>query len=127
MKNASTEISLSAHPSLATRDIYHKTVAPFTKEILDADEPILVGNIQLLHFTGGPTNKRRTGNIWGDWGPDRSVAVVTAVGVPVEELLSDIVMNARIAVINLECDCEEAWIKPLEEGWQTQSVDQWME
>ena len=94
---------------------------------MDAEKPILLVNLPSLNFTCGPTNQRITGNIWGSWDPDRSVAVVTAVGVPVEELLSDIVMNARIAVINLECDCEEAWIKPLEEGWQTQSVDQWME
>ena len=34
------------------------------------------------------------------------LAVVTAVGVPVEEVLSKIGMNARRAVIHLESDCE---------------------
>ena len=36
-------------------------------------------------------------------------------------------MDARIAVIHLECDYEEYWLNPLEEGWITQSVDQWSE
>ena len=39
-------------------------------------------------------------------GPDRLLSVITAVGVPVEEALSDIGMNARRAVIRLECDGE---------------------
>ena len=40
------------------------------------------------------------------WEPYGSLAVVTAVGVPVEEFLSNIVMNNKREVINLECDCE---------------------
>ena len=61
------------------------------------------------------------------WDLDRSLAVVTAVGVPVDEALEDIVRNARREVINLECDCEEDWLNPLEEGWLIQSMDQWVE
>ena len=53
--------------------------------------------------------------------------MITAVGVPVEEALSDIEMNARIAVIHLERDGGEEWINSLEEGWRTQSVDQWVD
>ena len=44
----------------------------------------------------------------GDWDLDISVAVVTDVGVPMEEDLLDIGINARREVICLECDCEEA-------------------
>ena len=44
------------------------------------------------------------------------VVVITAVGVPVEKVLSDIGMNPRRAVICLECDDEEEWINSLEEG-----------
>ena len=50
-----------------------------------------------------------------------------AVGVLVEEAFLDIGMNFRRVVIHFECDYEEDWLKPLEEGWQTQSVDQWVE
>ena len=53
--------------------------------------------------------------------------MVTTVGVIVGEALSDIIMNAMRLVVNLEYDCEKYWIKSLGEGWQTQSVDQWVE
>ena len=49
------------------------------------------------------------------------------MGITVEEAMSDIGMNDRRAVINLECDFEEECIKSLEEGWTTQSVEQWLE
>ena len=64
-------------------------------------------NIPPVRFIGGPTNQLRTGNIQGDWDPDISVSVVTSVGVTVEEVLSDIGMNSRIALIHLEFDCDE--------------------
>ena len=63
-----------------------------------------------MSFIGGTSNKGRTGNIQGEWNQDRLVSVVTAVGVPVEEALSDIVMNARREVTHLECDFEEDWL-----------------
>ena len=53
--------------------------------------------------------------------------MVTAVGVPVDEALEDIGRNTSTEVINLECDCEEDWLNPLEEGWPIQSMDQWVE
>ena len=53
--------------------------------------------------------------------------MVTAVGVPVDEALEDIGRNTRREGINLECDYEEDWLNPLEEGWLIQSVDQWLE
>ena len=61
------------------------------------------------------------------WDLDRSVAVVTAVGVPVDEALEDIGRNARREVIHLKCDYEEDWLNPLEEGWLIQSMNQWVE
>ena len=45
----------------------------------------------------------------------------------VEEELSDNGINARRVVIHLEFDCEEDWLKSLEEGWWTQSVSHWVE
>ena len=33
------------------------------------------------------------------------------MGVPVEEALSDTGMNYRIALVHLECDCKEYWIR----------------
>ena len=35
-------------------------------------------------------------------------------------------MNTRRAVIHLEYDCGELWIKKSGEGSQTQSVSQWL-
>ena len=35
------------------------------------------------------------GNIQGEWDPDRLVAVITAVGVPLDGALEDIVRNAK--------------------------------
>ena len=70
-----------------------------------------MGYIPPLTFSGPPTNQVRIGNMQGDWDPDRLVAVVTDLRVPVEDALLDIRMNARREVINLECDCEESWIK----------------
>ena len=78
----------------------------FIKEILDTDKPILVVNISPLKFAGGTIKKGIKGSINGAWYPDRSVRVVTAVGVLVGEVFSYIGMNYRRAVINLECDCE---------------------
>ena len=54
-----------------------------------------------MNFAGGTIKQEITGNMKGSWDPDRSVVVLTPVGVPVEEALSDIRMNARIEVINL--------------------------
>ena len=49
--------------------------------------------------------------------------MITYVGVPLEEALSYIGINARRAEIHLECDGEEEWIKSIEEGWRTQTVE----
>ena len=81
-------------------------MALFTKEISDADEPYLVENLPPLKFAGGPTNQGRKGKNQGDWDPDRSVSVIKAVGIPVDEALLEIGMNSRRAVIHLEFDCE---------------------
>ena len=54
-----------------------------------------------MKFTGDPTKQVITVNIQGVWDPGISVVVVTAVGVPVEEVLSDIGMNSKRAVIHL--------------------------
>ena len=66
-----------------------------------------------MKFASGNTNQVITGNIQGVWDPDISVAVITAVGIPVEEVLLCIGMNDRRAVINLERDCEEDLLKSL--------------
>ena len=48
-----------------------------------------------MKFASGNTNQVITGNIQGVWDPDISVAVITAVGIPVEEVLLCIGMNAH--------------------------------
>ena len=99
----------------------------FTKEKMKEDKPVTVVNLPPVRFIGVPSNQVRTGNIQEAWATYRSVEVVTAVDLLVEEALADIGMNSRRAVIHLECDCEEDWLKSLEEGWRTQSVSQWVE
>ena len=56
-----------------------------------------------------PPKQVITGNIRGLWDPDKSVEVVTAVGVPLEEAFTNIGINAWREVINLEYDYEEDW------------------
>ena len=79
--------------------IDHQTVVIFTKESLDANKPISVVNIPPLKFSGVPTRQVIKGNIQGARDTDRSVAVVTEVGTPVEEAFLGITMNSRRAVI----------------------------
>ena len=73
---------------------------------MDAYKPVPVVNIPPMSFIGVPSKQGITGNIHGVWDPDRSVAVVTSVVVPVEESLPGIGVNSRRAVVNLECDGE---------------------
>ena len=68
---------------------------------MDADKPVPVVNLPAVRFIGGHTKQVITGNIQGSWDADRSISVVAAVGIPVEESFSDIGMNARRAVIRL--------------------------
>ena len=69
-----------------------------------------------MRFIGGASKQGRAGNIQGLWYPDRSIVVITSVGVLVEESLSKIVINYRRAVIRLEFVGEGEWINSLEEG-----------
>ena len=62
----------------------HHPVVLFTKENMDANSPVPLVNLPHVRFIGGPSNQGRTFNIQGVWDPDISVAVVTAVVVPVE-------------------------------------------
>ena len=85
---------------------------------MDADKPVPVVNIPPVRFIGVPSKQVRTGNIQGVCYPGRSVAAVTALGVPMEEVLSGIGMNSKRKLIHLEFDCEEYCLKSLEEGWK---------
>ena len=73
----------------------------FTKENIYSDKPVPVVNLPLVRFIGVPKRQEITGIIKGYLNPHTSVEVVKAVGVPVEEVLSDIGMNSRKAVIHL--------------------------
>ena len=68
---------------------------------MDSDKPVLVVNPPPVRFISGHSRQVSTGNIKKAWDPDISVAVVTAVGVPVEEELLDIGMNSERSVIHL--------------------------
>ena len=65
---------------------------------MNADKPVPVVNIPPVKCIG---HQVITGNIQGSWYPEISVAVITTVGVPVEEALADIVMNSINVVIHL--------------------------
>ena len=101
VENASTEFSFAAHPSMVKEGSYHQPVVLFTKENMNVDKPFPVVNLPPVRFIGGPSKQGITVNIQGVWEPDISVVVVTSVGVPVEEVLSDIGMNSKRAVIHL--------------------------
>ena len=98
----------------------------FTKYNIDTYKPVPVVNIPPMRFIGGLTRQGRTVSIHGAWEPEISVAVITTVGVPVEEALDDIGMKSINVVINMECDGEAYWVKSLGELWTNQSVDQWV-
>ena len=66
---------------------------------MDTDKTVPVVNLPSLSFFGDPTNMERTGNIQGAWDPYILLAMVTSMSVLMEEVLSDIGMNARRAVI----------------------------
>ena len=68
---------------------------------MDSDKPVPVVNLPPVSFIGGTSKQGITGNIQGAWDPDRSVALVTAVCVLVEETLSEIGINSKRAVIHL--------------------------
>ena len=50
---------------------------------MDADEPVTVVNIPPVRYIRGPSKQGITGNMQGALDPDRSVAVVTSIGIPV--------------------------------------------
>ena len=88
-------------------------VVIFNKEKMDADKPVPVVNLPPARFIDVPTRKVRTGSIQGSYDPERPVAVITTVGVPVEEDLDDIGMKTRNVVIHMDCDGEKSWVKSL--------------
>ena len=60
-----------------------------------------------MSFICGPAKQVITGNMQREWDTYILVAVIMSMGVPVEEVLLYIVMNAKRSVTNLECDGEE--------------------
>ena len=84
----------------------HQPMVLFKKENTDADKRVPVINCPPVRFIGAPPKQGITGNIQGEWDPDILVAVITEVGVPADEALSDIGMDDRRSVINLEYDGE---------------------
>ena len=53
--------------------------------------------------------------------------MITLVGVPVEEVLSYIVINSGKVVVHMECGGEAYWVISLGELWYTHSVDPWID
>ena len=80
---------------------------------MDTDRPVTVVNLTLVRFIGGPTIQGRTGSIQGVWKPEILVAVITMVGVPLEESLPDIGMKSRNVLIRVGCDDKASWVRSL--------------
>ena len=87
----------------------------FKKENIDADKPVPVGNIPPVRFISAPTRQGITCTIQVDWDPEILVAVISMVGVPVEESLFGIRMKARHVMIHMGCDGESSWVMSLGE------------
>ena len=78
---------------------------------MDAEKPVQVVIIPPVKFIGGPTSQLRTVSTQGSWDPEISVAMITAVRIPVEEALADIGMKNRNVVIHMECAGEASWAR----------------
>ena len=66
---------------------------------MDTDKPVPVVDLPPMKYIGITTNQGITVNIQGAWYPEISVAVITTVGVPVEEDLADIgIKNINVVV-----------------------------
>ena len=100
----STEVSLEAHSEMVNKGADHQPVVIFTKYNMDADKPVTVVNLPPVMFKGSFTRQARNGIIQGSWDPERSVAVITMVGIPVDEVLHDIGTKSRNVVIHIDCD-----------------------
>ena len=61
------------------------TVVIFTKYNKDADKPVPVVNIPPVRFIGSTQRQARTGSIQVSWDPEILLAVITTVGVPVDD------------------------------------------
>ena len=63
-----------------------------------------------MRFIGSYKKQGKTVNIQGSWDPERLFAVITTVGVPVEEAFHDIGMKYIKVVIHLECGGKVSWV-----------------
>ena len=98
----------------------------FTKENMDTDKPVPVVILPPVMFIGIPTSQLRTGSIQGSWEPEIPVAVITTVGMPVEDDFDYIGIKNRNVVIHMECGGEPSWLKSLGEVWPNQILYQWL-
>ena len=57
----------------------------FTKKNMYTDKPVPVVNIPPVSFIVYPTSQVRTGSIQGSWDTIILVAVITTMGVPLED------------------------------------------
>ena len=105
----------------------HQPVVLFTKDHMDSDKPVTVVNLPPVRFIGGPKRQGREVSIQVSWYPETSVAVITTVGITVEEALAYIGMKTINVVIHMECGGETSWVKSLGEVLPDQSVNQWVD
>ena len=103
MENESTELSLAAHSEMVKERADHQPVVIFTKDNMGEDKPVTVVIIPPVRFIGAPQRHDRIGSTQGSWDPERSVAVITTLRIPVDEALADIGIKTRNGVIHMTC------------------------
>ena len=77
---------------------------------MGAYKPVPVIILSPVKFIGVPMRQGRTGRIQGSWYPKRSVAMITMVGIPVEEALDYIGIKIINVVIHMECGGEASLV-----------------
>ena len=87
----------------------------FKKDNMDADKPVFVVNVPHVRFIVSLTRKVITVLIQESWYPEILVALITMVGVPVEDYLAGIGIKSRKVVICIECGDESSWVRSLGE------------
>ena len=111
MENPSKKLSWQKNSAMIKERADYLPVVLSTIENMDSDKTVPVVNITPVRFIGKFTRQGRAGSTQGAWDPEILVAVITTVGVPVEEDLDDIGMKATHVVIHMDCDGEASWVK----------------
>ena len=79
---------LAAQSEMVKEKADHQPVVLSTKENMNTYKPVTVVIIPPVRFIAAPKRQGITGSIHGSWDPERPVAVINTVGIPVEEAMA---------------------------------------